>query len=68
MDKNWVKVYSASDLYKAEIVKGLLIDSGINAVLINKKDSAYLIGEVEIYVIPDHVIMAKRLINKQEGN
>jgi hypothetical protein len=67
MDKNWVKIYTTSDVYKAELLKGLLIDNEIKAVVINKKDSVYLIGEAELYVLADNVIIAKRLINKHES-
>jgi hypothetical protein len=67
MDKNWVKIYVTSDVYKAELLKGLLIDNGINAVVVNKKDSVYLIGDAELFVSSDHVMIAKRLINKHEG-
>ncbi|MFU8844204.1 MAG: putative signal transducing protein [Bacteroidales bacterium] len=67
MDKNWVKIYATSDVYKAELLKGLLIENEISAVVINKKDSAYLIGEAELYVLAENVIIAKRLINKHEG-
>lgn len=67
MDKNWIKIYTTSDVYKIELLKGLLVDNEIDAVVINKKDSAYLIGFAELYVTADHVIIAKRLINKHEG-
>jgi hypothetical protein len=67
MDKTWTKIYTTSDVYKIELLRGLLMDNEIDAVVINKKDSAYLIGDAELYVKADHVIIAKRLINQQEG-
>ena len=62
MDKNWVKIFSTSESYKAEIHKGLLLENDIEAVIINKKDSAYLFGELELYVHVDNVLKAKRII------
>ncbi|MBC8489663.1 MAG: DUF2007 domain-containing protein [Bacteroidetes bacterium] len=62
MDKNWVKIFSTSESYKAEILKGLLLENSIEAVIINKKDSAYLFGELELYVRVDNLLKAKRII------
>jgi len=50
MEDTWVKVYSADNEYAVEIVKGLLDESGIESVILNRKDSEFLIGEVELYV------------------
>ena len=62
MDQNWVKIYSTGVSYKAELLKGLLKDNGIEAVIINKKDSAYLFGELELYVHIDQVVKAKHIL------
>lgn len=66
MDKNWVKIYSTSANYKAELLKGLLMENGINAIIVNKKDSSYLFGELELYVMSDDAIQAKHIITTQE--
>lgn len=66
LEKNWIKIYSTSANYKAELIKGLLFENGIQAVVINKKDSSYLFGELEIYVMPDDVLQAKHIISTQE--
>ena len=62
MDKNWKLVYSTGQLYQAEMVKDILEDNDIEAVIMNKQDSFYLFGEIEIYSRPDDVIRAKFLI------
>lgn len=51
-------------MYKAELLKGLLVENEINAVIINKKDSAYLFGEVELYVTINDAVKAKHLITQ----
>jgi len=66
MSSDWVKIYESSDLYKAEIFKGGLEAEGIEAITMNKKDSAYLFGRIELYVRPENVIKAIRLINSIE--
>lgn len=62
MNKDWIKIYSTGVAYKAEILKGLLIENNIDAVIINKKDSSYGFGELELYVNADDVVKAKHII------
>jgi len=64
MEKDWVSIYSTDKLHKAGILIGMLSDNNIKAIEINKKDSSYLFGEVEIYVKSSDVIRAKYLIEK----
>ncbi len=66
MSSDWVKIYESSDLYRAEIYKGGLEAEGIEAVIMNKKDSAYLFGRMELYVQPEDAIKAIHLINTIE--
>ena len=65
MGDNWQKIYSTGIEYKIEIVKAVLKDAGIDSVIVNKKDSAYLFGEIELYVHTDHVLKSKQIINKE---
>jgi len=64
MKKDWVKVYSHSQLYNVELVKAVLKDNGIESVVINKKDRAYLFGEAELYTLADDALKAKHIISK----
>jgi len=62
MEKDWVLVYTAGQMFQAEIFKNVLGDHGIEAVIINKMDSSYqAFGEIEVYVKNDHIIKAKML-------
>jgi hypothetical protein len=65
MDENWTLIYSSSQIYKAEILKGFLEENDILSVVINKKDSVYLFGEAELYVKAEDAFRAKQLILKQ---
>lgn len=64
-DQNWQMVYSSQFDHKVEIVHAILKDMEIDSVIVNKKDSAYLFGEIELYVHPDNVLKAKRIIKTE---
>ncbi len=65
MDGNWRKVYSNTFEHKVEILKAVLKDAGIESVVMNKKDSAYLFGDIELYVQSGNVLKAKQIINRE---
>jgi len=44
----------------------VLEDLEIESVVVNKKDSAYLFGEIELYVHADNVLKARLIINREE--
>ena len=59
----WQKVFSTEKSYRAEIVKSVLDDTGINAVVLKKKDSSLNnFGLFEVLVLPDDVIKAMKII------
>jgi len=61
--ENWTCVYTTDQVYQAELVKGYLANENIEAVIFNKKDSAYnIFGELEIYVQPEDENLAIELI------
>jgi len=62
MEKNWTLIYSASKTYDAEMLKTILTDNEIVCNIINKKDSSYLFGEIEIYVQDHNLEKAKKLV------
>ena len=66
MEDNWQLVFTSNFLHKVEIVKAILKDHGIESVIVNKKDSSYLFGDIELYVHQDYVLMARQIINREE--
>lgn len=66
MGKNWELVYSTSKPYEAEMVRSLLESTNIGAVVINKQDSSYMFGDIEVYVHPDQYDQALNIINNTE--
>jgi hypothetical protein len=67
MDSNWTKIYSSSELYRVEIIRGLLEENDIVSIIVNKKDSAYLFGEIELYVNVLDAFRAKQIIVKHNS-
>lgn len=66
MDENWVKIYTSTDFYKAEIVRQVLIDHEIEAVLMNKQDTSYKFGQVEVHIPSVHFQEALEIILKND--
>ena len=57
-----VLAYTTNQLFEAEMIKQYLADHEIPAFILNKMDSAYHFGDIEILVHRDDVIRSKRLI------
>ena len=66
MEQNWIKIYTSHDFFKSEIVRQILIDNEIEAVIIDKQGFPYQFGEVEVYIHQDNFQQAIELIVKQE--
>ncbi len=61
--KDWQIVYKSDNTHRAEMVKAILQENDLSPVLINKKDSNYHFGLFEVYVSPDNVIRALKIID-----
>lgn len=60
----WQKVFSSNELHRAEIVKDVLQDQEISAVIVPLKSSAYnLFGHYEVRVNEQEVLKALKIIN-----
>lgn len=68
MSSDLVHIYSAGSPYVAELVRQMLTDHNIQSFIINKQDSAYKFGEIELFVHRDDIIRAKMLIREFEEN
>ncbi|MDD3107463.1 MAG: DUF2007 domain-containing protein [Bacilli bacterium] len=60
-----VKIYTAGSMIDATLIEGLLEANNIKAFLLNKKDSEWLIGDVEIYVESKDSDAAKTIIKNR---
>ena len=68
MEANLVHIFSSGQPYKTEMARQMLTDHNIQSFLVNKQDSAYKIGVVELDVNRDDVIRAKKLIQEFDYN
>lgn len=62
---NWQKVFETKQQYQAEIVKAVLEENDLNPVIINKQDTAYHLGLIEVHVNADDVIPALKIIKDE---
>ncbi len=61
--KGWEKVFDTDKRYQAEIVKDVLMEKGLVAVVIDKKDSFYMVfGRCEVHVAREDVLRAINMI------
>jgi hypothetical protein len=67
MEKDWVVVYTTNKIYQAEIFRELLGDYGIDSFIINKQDSSYKFGNIEVYVRRNNILKAKMLVKEFES-
>ncbi len=60
---NWISIFETDQLYKAELVKSVLCDNGVEAVILNQKDSSYnTFGTIQVMVSRDHKDQAEEII------
>lgn len=63
MENDWKKILVSPDSIRVEILKQMLDENGIKSVVINKQDSSYRFGNIELYVHQDQEQLATQLIN-----
>lgn len=51
MERDWIKVFTSTNFYQAEIIKQMLESHDMESVLLNRQDSSHkTFGEIEVYV------------------
>lgn len=66
MEAGWIKIYTSSDFFKSELVRQVLVDHDIEAILINKQGFPYRIGEAEVYIHEKNASKASGIITDNE--
>ena len=63
----WTVVYKTQINSRAQIVQGVLIDRGIEAVIVSKKDSTLIInnGQIEVRVSKEQVLEAMKIVTDE---
>ena len=67
MEKDWVIVYTTNKMYQTELFRELLADNDIESFVINKQDSSYKFGNIEVYVKRNNILKAKMLVKEFES-
>ena len=61
----WRILKTSNQVFELEMMKGFLLDNGIDAVLMNKQDSSYQVfGEGELLVKEEDIRHADELLNQ----
>jgi hypothetical protein len=61
----WKLVFTTTALYQAEMLKSLLEEEDITAVIVNQKDSSYLtFGDIEVYVNEENLEEARIIVER----
>ncbi|GGF33539.1 putative signal transducing protein [Echinicola rosea] len=64
--EKWQKVFESGSIVRAEIVKGVLGEHDITAIVLNKKESVYQInGSYQVMVASDKAFEAANLIKNE---
>ncbi len=66
MEKDWIKLFVTNNPIQAEITKQMLEEHEIPVVVINKQDSSYRFGQVELYVHGSAEAFARTLMAELE--
>lgn len=62
--EGWTLVYTGATIHEAQLIKAHLESNNITSVIINKQDSFYHIGDIELYVPVEEAFSATQIINK----
>jgi hypothetical protein len=61
--KDWRSVYATEKEHRAEIVRSVLLENQIVAVVVNKSNSMYrMFGKYEVHVAPENLLRALKII------
>jgi hypothetical protein len=65
MEKGWKNIYNTTEEHLITMARDLLEDGGIEAVIINHKDSAYVCwGEYELFVREEKEVEAEAILEQ----
>lgn len=58
----WISIYETDLEFKAEMVKDILANNGIESVLLSHKGSAFRLGEIRVMVAPEDSEKAEEIV------
>jgi len=66
MEENLKEVFSANKMYKIKIIQEVLEENNIKSMVLDQKGSAFLVGDIHLYVNEADEEKAKGIIEKHE--
>lgn len=66
-NENWTRVYTTNKMWQSDMIKQIFEAEGIKTEILNKQDSSYYFGDIEIYVSPSDIDRAKELLKTFES-
>lgn len=66
MEENLKEIYSADKMYKINIIQEVLEEHNIRSVVLDQKGSAFLIGDIHLYVDAADEAKALKIIAEHE--
>lgn len=67
MPENWITLFTTDQLYEAEFIRETLRINGIEAVIMNQKDSSYHFGSIEVMVRQEYQEKATEILKSTKG-
>ncbi len=65
--EGWTCIFTSAYIHEIELLRGILEDHQIKAIVVNKQDSSYLFGEIELYVSVEDAFNAIQIIKSPEN-
>ena len=62
MKEQNTSVYTTDKIHQSEIIRSLLEQNGIEPFILNKRDSMYPIGYIEVFVSEENAEDARKII------
>jgi hypothetical protein len=66
MEENLREVFTAGKMYKIEIIKQFLTESGIESFVLNQRGSEFPVGEIRLFVDEKDETKAKEIVAEHE--
>lgn len=60
---DWIAIFETDQLYRAEMVKNLLCNNQIEAVILNHKDSSFKLGLISVMIKDEDKDKAIEIVN-----
>ena len=64
MKMRWKILKKSNQFFELNLLKGILLKNNIISVIMNKKDSSYLFGNIELLVKEGDYCKANEILNK----